>query len=683
MNGYSNETFQIFRNHIQEHFQSEMAINKLFRVDINVDDLWHQYLDLYPAEMQVNYREARWQDCTSCHRWFKKMANVVALDENGDMITMFSCTTLPQYQHIADELNNAIMDSQIKEVFLSSVKQIGKETTYTQMEDGSIQRNDHFYSILPDKVIREGVKVGQSKDKFYTARELLERSLNQITLDALDTVIELINDNNLYRGSEWRVQLQKFRSLKIAYNNLPDDSKNNWLWLKSMEVGIIISGIKNHSIGVLLLDLSNDMDLEVALKRYENVVAPANYQRPKPIFTKKMLEEAKQKITDLGYLDSLARRYAIMDDVSVNDVLFANRNLSANLQDMDLFDELEKDAIVKHKNFDYVEAIDMHSFINDILPNAKEVNVYAETILANNFVSLIAPVNADSPSMFKWDNGFSWAYRNNMADSMKQQVKALGGDVDVDLRFSIRWNTGEWDKNDLDAHCTTPEKEEIYYRHMKSANTGGWLDVDIIDPEKNVPAVENIQFKNRQDMIPGEYLFRVHQYSYRGGDDGFEAEIEFDGHIYSFSYPYKISQDKYIDVAKVIVHEDGEFELIDLLGSSVSNRLIWNVKMNEFIPVTFICYSPNYWGDNKIGNQHIFFMLQDCQNDSRPNAWYNEFLNNELHEHRKVMEALGTKAKVEESVNQLSGVGFSLTQAGLLKVKVLTNDSEKIYQIIM
>ena len=52
--------------------------------------------------------------------------------------------------------------------------------------------------------------------------------------------------------------------------------------------------------------------------------------------------------------------------------------------------------------------------------------LYAPDDLAGNFVSLIAPVNIDAPSMFKWDNPFCWAYRNNVADSMKQQVKKMG-----------------------------------------------------------------------------------------------------------------------------------------------------------------------------------------------------------------------------------------------------------------
>lgn len=161
------------------------------------------------------------------------------------------------------------------------------------------------------------------------------------------------------------------------------------------------------------------------------------------------------------------------------------------------------------------------------------------------------------------------SYRGATASSlMKQQVKEMGGDVDVDLRFSIRWNDKYQDKNDLDAHCTEPNGNEIYYMKKRSRKTGGWLDVDIINPQEGKPAVENIQFKTRDKMDKGTYLFRVHQYTYRDGDYGFEAEIEFDNNIYRFDYPYKLNQGEYVEVAKVILHNDGHFELIRLLENS-------------------------------------------------------------------------------------------------------------------
>lgn len=436
------------------------------------------------------------------------------------------------------------------------------------------------------------------------------------------------------------------------------------------------------------MNVSEGMDLDTAVKKYEQIVAPANYKRPKAIYTKKMLEDAKKTITELGYLESLNRRFATPDDISANNLLFLNRDTAKRVSGGDIFSEMEKNVAISPKQFSRVEEIGIEKFVKDVLPTASEVEVYLENKHTQNMVSLIAPENQDSKSMFKWENGFSWAYTGNMADSdIRERVKMAGGSVDGVLRFSIQWNESGKDNSDLDAHCIEPNGHEIYYRSDKKprkSSMGGQLDIDITHPmsqRPNEPSVENITWADKSKMKPGVYKFFVNQYENRGNKDGFRAEIEFNGQIYSFDYNRGMRTGENIQVAEVMLHQDGTFTIKELLPSSVSSREVWGLQTNQFVPVSVICYSPNYWDEqNGIGHRHYMFMLKGCVNPEMPNGMFNEYLKEELMQHKRVFEALGSKCHVEDCDDQLSGLGFSSTKRAELIVKV-KGQTERVMKV--
>lgn len=496
----------------------------------------------------------------------------------------------------------------------------------------------------------------------------------------LHTIWELDIDDKVYKGSEWKEVLQEFKKYQKEYKKLTDIEKELWAWEKSIDVGMTVGRIRNHSMGTLLVNLSEEMELDTAVKKYEQIVAPANYKRPKAIFTKKMLEDAKKTISELGYMDSLQRRFATLDDITVNNILFSNKDAAKRISGADdLFGEMEKDVAINPKKFSKVEEISVRDFINNVLPTAKELEVFLENKHEKNMVSLIAPENKEAKSMFKWNNSFSWAYTGNITDSdIRENVKAAGGSVTGVLRFSIQWNDGGRDNSDLDAHCIEPNGTEIYYATYKKprmTDMGGQLDIDIMEPfsqckASNGVAVENITYATKSRMKPGIYKFFVNQYCSRGSK-GFKAEIEADGEVHSYEYDKPVRGN--VHVAEVIMDENGNFKVVDKLdgNSVITSKEVWKVKTNQFMPVSVVCYSPNYWDEQKgIGHQHLFFMLKDCVNPEEPNGYYNEFLKPELEQHRKVFEALGAKAHVKDVDDQLSGIGFSLTKRNDLIVKV-------------
>jgi len=325
---------------------------------------------------------------------------------------------------------------------------------------------------------------------------------------------------------------------------------------------------------------------------------------------------------------------------------------------------------VNPKSFERLEEVSISAFLKDVLPTVQNVSVLLEGKHQGNMVSLIAPQVKDSKTMFKWDNNFSWAYSGNMTDSMKERVKAAGGKVDGVLRFSIQWNDEDFNPNDFDAHCIEPDGSEIYFARPYSTSDGN-LDVDIVHPQREKPAVENITWPVLSKMSEGDYEFFVHNYNHKGGRSGFKAEIEFDGQIYSFDYAKELRNDETVKVATVRYSRKGGFSIVKSMDSKLSSRDIWGLKTNQFYPVSLIMKSPNYWDDQAgIGNLHYMFMLKDCANPESPNGFFNEYLQQDLLAHKRVFEALGGMMRVKDSDDQLSGLGFSSTQRGSLICKI-------------
>ncbi|MEO3123212.1 hypothetical protein [Mediterraneibacter gnavus] len=681
--------FKEFRNMISDHFKTMTKdVDRLFEVGVDKDEMWNTYLDSFPTGTNEIFRKRREYDCSCCRQFVKQIGSAVVI-KNNKLETIWDLGIHDdKFEPVAKAMSDFVRRHCVTDVYVSKFKKVGTEYNYEQYEDGTMKKWEHFQIILDDKFVDKTARsIGDIKGGFRDTKNVFKRSLDEISMDALETVLELINSNTLYKGEEWKTILMEFKRYKKEYEKLSsDDVRDLYSWENSVKAGIAIGRIRNHSIGTLLVNVSNDMDLDTAVKKYEQIVAPANYKRPKAIFTKKMLEDAKKTISELGYMDSLNRRFATLDDITVNNILFSNKDAAKRISDSsDIFGELEKQAVVNPRKFSRVEEITANDFIKNVLPSAKEVEVLVENKHSNNFVSLIAPCNKDSKSMFKWNNGLSWAYSGNITDSdMKQNVKAAGGNVDGVLRFSIQWNEDGRDNCDLDAHCIEPNRNEIYFSNCRKPSLSsmtGQLDVDIIHPNGKV-AVENITWSDKSKMKPGVYKFFVNQYS-GSARNGFRAEIEFNGEIHSFDYSNSMMAGQDVHVADVILDTNGEFTIKEKISgnSKISSKTVWGISTNEFTPVSVVCYSPNYFDEQDgIGHRHLFFMLNGCKNDEEPNGYYNEFLKSELEKHKRVFEALGSKCHVEDSEDQLSGIGFSMTKRAELVVKV-KGATERILKI--
>lgn len=649
--------FKKFAEKLQKHFAE--ATGHLFIADVDKDKMWEKYLKAFPKESNPIYRERTEHDCSCCRHFIKSVGNVVWFDKNGKRVSIWDCKYGEDpYKTVAAKMSKMIQKAPIRDVFVPCQKQYGTEKNYEDKEDGGVITYHHFVMEFPSGIVMDKVEIPTYQNDKRTTKQVFKRSLDEITVESVDSVLDLISQNSLYKGEEWQQQLITFSKLQTEYLKVKD--QDAWAWQKSIEVGPVIGRIRNHSIGTLLTDLSEGRDIEEAVSAYEKMVAPTNYKRPKAIFTQKMIDNAKKTLKKLGLAESLERRFAVLDDITVNDILFANKDTAKKMKGSAI-DDLKPTKAPSSRKFDKLEEIPIEKFVKDVLPRVSNLEVMLEGCHENNLVSVIAPATDDAPSLFKWDNGFSWAYNGNITDSIRQNVQKAGGKVDGVLRFSIQWNDrGDFNMNDFDAHAVEPNGEHISFHNMRSNITGGNLDVDILNPVQGTPAVENIVWPDLRRMTPGGYRLFVHNFTHRGGTSGFRAEIEADGEVYAYNHEAALRLDERVEVATAVLDRNGKFTI---KGLKASSRDIWGLQTQQFHPVSLFMYSPNHWeGAGGIGHRHYFFVIDGCRNDTRPNGFFNEFLKEDLMEHKRVFEALGSKMRVEDSDEQLSGIGFSSTK---------------------
>ncbi len=649
--------FEDFKIAVQQRFNT-MKGHDLFRTQVEKDLLWETYLSSFPEGSNPLFRERTEHDCQCCKQFIRAVGSVVAIVD-GELVSIWDTDICdPNYQVVSDAMAALVKAAPIADVLLHDTKNVGTDKNFQELEGGEVATWEHFCLTLPSKFVLPGDAIGTKLAEIHSTKDVFLRSLTEITLDAVEAVLELIDQNSLYRGEENWFAVNEFQGLQNHFHNAVHEDL--FAWEHCTKIPASVSRIRGTSIGTLLVDLSEGKELDQSVASFEAKVAPSNYKRPTALITKGMIKKAQQQVEELGLTSALERRYAVVDDITVNNVLHANR---AAKQAMGVFDELAHSATENVKSLEKVEEVDIKTFIDSILPKAESLELLFENSHARSLFSLVAPVDAESKGMLKWHNNFSWAYAGELADSMKERVKAAGGDVTGDLRFSIQWNDeGVHNESDYDAHCQTPTGVVIKFNNTFDCKSGGSLDVDIQQPRQGKPAVENITFPSRSKMPEGTYKLLVHNYSKRSGDSGFRAEIEFDGVIQSFNYPKTLRQDEKVCVAKVAYsHKDG-FTIYPELSSAQSVREEWGIKTQQFHKVSLVMNSPNHWDDRATGNKHYFFVLENCLNEGKARGFFNEFLTDELRDHRKVFEVLGSKMKTEESDNQLSGLGFSSTQ---------------------
>ena len=193
-------SFVEMRDKLIEHFNEMVKdVDCLFEVAVDKDVLWNLYLDSFPAGTNNIYRERREYDCSCCRQFVKNIGNAVVIKDN-EIITIWDFETgSSTYQPVVDALAAYIKSHPVTDIYISQTKKVGCLRNYEQIENGEAVRGwDHFFLELPDRfVLPHNVSEGEYKGCKRDIANVFHRSLNEISEESLEIILELITSNTL------------------------------------------------------------------------------------------------------------------------------------------------------------------------------------------------------------------------------------------------------------------------------------------------------------------------------------------------------------------------------------------------------------------------------------------------------------------------------------------------------
>lgn len=640
---------------------TELSKQELYTT-VTGDDLWATYLAAFPEGTDPIFKVATTHTCTCCKQFIRGMGTVVAI-QDGKLTSIWDIKGLATpYKEVASAMHRLVISHPITDLYRPTEPAYGAESTKKLMEDGTVHRFNHFYGKVAKKHISP--TPDKAKGEYRTTVQLLQRGLDELKTSALAQVLELIETNALYRGAEHKAAVTAFAAMRGKYLSTPQGERNTFLWENATSPA---ARFRNTVIGTLVQDLSEGVELERAVASFELKVAPTNYKRTTALITPSMIKAAMATLKSLDLEHAVARRFATIKDITVNNVLWAD---AGALRAMKGLESLLMETVVQDVDTKAQE-ISIADFMQTVLPKATGLEVYMKSTHMTHLMSITAPQHKDAGNLFKWDNNFAWSYNGNIADSITEKVKNAGGNVNAKVRVSLAWHNHD----DLDLWAETPSRERISF-----SNRRGILDVDMnAGGGQTREPVENLAWTVLQD---GKYIIGVNQYMQRETKDvGFSIQLAYSAGVFNWSFPGV--QKGNTPVLEFTV-KDGE--LVSYIAApqmigGLNSQDAWGLQTEKFVRVQTVMHSPNYWDDNAIGNKHWFFILEGCNNPDPTRGIYNEFLSSKLEEHRKVFELVGAKTMCQPTADQLSGIGFSSTKKDSVTVAVTSAGKRRQYKV--
>ncbi|HRC57923.1 MAG TPA: hypothetical protein PKU97_18475, partial [Kofleriaceae bacterium] len=321
--------FPTFTKLVASAFQAMAKTAQVFVTGVDGDALYQSYLASFPAGTDPMFAKSTEHDCSCCKQFLRRAGSVVTVDARGAIRTVWdeAAAKAPYpYNEVAAALRREVLAADIADLYRVRAKETGFGAAVTRSlnkTSGKVITWDHLHTgPIPTSLQAESPEAAQGD--YRTTVQVFVRGLTELTPSAVETVISLVEAKSLYRGEEHKQALQQFHTAQQTFLAKPEGRERNvFAWTNAHGPA---SRFRNTVIGTLVQDLSEGRDLEASVQSFESKVAPQNYKRTSALITPRMVQEAMATIETLGLEAALERRFAVIGDISVNDVKWVDNS---------------------------------------------------------------------------------------------------------------------------------------------------------------------------------------------------------------------------------------------------------------------------------------------------------------------------------------------------------------------
>jgi hypothetical protein len=189
--------FLNIKNAVAAQFNAMTVSGRLFLTNVPKDEMWETYLKAFPEGTNPIFRERTEHDCNCCKSFIRAVGNVVEIVGDKVVTIWDNYPHEDGYKSVAEAMAKLVRESTIVEPFFHHSNFAGHDKNLESI-NGAVKEWNHFYVKIPKQFVKT-IDRGVAVNDFVQKRNVMVRGLNEITVDALDTVLELAAQNSLYR----------------------------------------------------------------------------------------------------------------------------------------------------------------------------------------------------------------------------------------------------------------------------------------------------------------------------------------------------------------------------------------------------------------------------------------------------------------------------------------------------